>query len=139
MMHMVYCDGLHGVTQDLEPPQEFSPSGFWVFFCALRKVGRKQGCPTWSLLGHPEWFPSSSCCHWRAVSSIREQVKGLLSGLTKEKGDAAITSAFSVYSVHWGWAPDPAIVKKTVADIETDFLFLVPTQIALQLHANNTR
>ncbi|KAK5615450.1 hypothetical protein CRENBAI_000892 [Crenichthys baileyi] len=71
-------------------------------------------------------------------TTTAEQVKGLLSGLTKEKGDAAITSAFSVYSVHWGLAPYPAIVKKTVADIETDFLFLVPTQIALQLHANNT-
>lgn len=70
---------------------------------------------------------------------LREQVKGLLAGLTKEKGNAAIPSAFSVYSVHWGLAPDPAIVKKTVADIETDFLFLVPTQIALQLHANNSR
>ncbi|XP_027873231.1 bile salt-activated lipase-like isoform X3 [Xiphophorus couchianus] len=71
-------------------------------------------------------------------TTTADQVKGLLTGLTKEKGDAAISSAFDVYSVHWGLAPDPAIVKKTVADIETDFLFLVPTQIALQLHANNT-
>ncbi|XP_036000166.1 bile salt-activated lipase [Fundulus heteroclitus] len=71
-------------------------------------------------------------------TTTAEQVKGLLAGLTKEKGDAAALSAFNVYSVHWGLAPDPAIVKKTVADVETDFLFLVPTQIALQLHANNT-
>lgn len=67
-----------------------------------------------------------------------EHVKGLLAGLTKEKGSAAVDSSFSVYSAHWGSVPDPAVVKKTVADIETDFLFLVPTQIALQLHANNT-
>uniref|UniRef100_A0A3Q0RBN1 Carboxylic ester hydrolase n=1 Tax=Amphilophus citrinellus TaxID=61819 RepID=A0A3Q0RBN1_AMPCI len=67
-----------------------------------------------------------------------EQVKGLLAGLTKEKGNAAIDSAFSVYSSNWGSAPEQALVKKTVADIETDFLFLVPTQIALQLHANNS-
>ncbi|TMS01371.1 bile salt-activated lipase-like [Larimichthys crocea] len=66
------------------------------------------------------------------------QVKGLLAGLTKEKGNAAIDSAYSTYTSHWGSVPDQAVVKKTVADIETDFLFLVPTQIALQLHANNT-
>uniref|UniRef100_A0A672YNF9 Carboxylic ester hydrolase n=1 Tax=Sphaeramia orbicularis TaxID=375764 RepID=A0A672YNF9_9TELE len=67
-----------------------------------------------------------------------KDVRGLLAGLTKEKGTAAISSAYGVYSAHWGSAPDPSVVKKTVADMETDFLFLVPTQIALQLHANNT-
>lgn len=70
---------------------------------------------------------------------FRKQVKGLLAGLTKEKGKAAIESAYSVYSSNWGVAPEQAVVKKTVADIETDFLFLVPTQIALQLHADNSR
>uniref|UniRef100_A0A3Q0RA76 Carboxylic ester hydrolase n=1 Tax=Amphilophus citrinellus TaxID=61819 RepID=A0A3Q0RA76_AMPCI len=73
-----------------------------------------------------------------SINSEKEQVKGLLAGLTKEKGNAAIDSAFSVYSSNWGSAPEQALVKKTVADIETDFLFLVPTQIALQLHANNS-
>uniref|UniRef100_UPI0037E73508 bile salt-activated lipase-like n=1 Tax=Semicossyphus pulcher TaxID=241346 RepID=UPI0037E73508 len=73
----------------------------------------------------------------RNATSV-DQVKGLLSGLTKEKGSAAVPSAYSVYSSPWGSTPDPGVIKKTVADIETDFLFLVPTQIALQLHANNT-
>uniref|UniRef100_A0A3Q3SPY9 Carboxylic ester hydrolase n=1 Tax=Mastacembelus armatus TaxID=205130 RepID=A0A3Q3SPY9_9TELE len=68
-----------------------------------------------------------------------KEVTGLLSGLTKEKGNAAVSSAYDVYTSHWGLTPLQAVVKKTVADIETDFLFLVPTQIALQLHANNTR
>lgn len=70
---------------------------------------------------------------------LRAQVRGLLAGLTKEKGSAAIDSAYSVYTSHWGSFPEQDVVKKTVADIETDFLFLVPTQIALQLHANNSR
>lgn len=70
---------------------------------------------------------------------LRAQVRGLLAGLTKEKGTTAIDSAYSVYTSHWGSAPEQAVVKKTVADIESDFLFLVPTQIALQLHANNSR
>uniref|UniRef100_A0A672YN75 Carboxylic ester hydrolase n=1 Tax=Sphaeramia orbicularis TaxID=375764 RepID=A0A672YN75_9TELE len=59
-------------------------------------------------------------------------------GRSSTRGTAAISSAYGVYSAHWGSAPDPSVVKKTVADMETDFLFLVPTQIALQLHANNT-
>lgn len=79
-------------------------------------------------------FDGTSC--W---SLLRSQVRGLLAGLTKEKGTAAIDSAFSVYSSHWGSVPEQDVVKKTVVDIETDFLFLVPTQLALQLHANNTR
>ncbi|XP_044189979.1 bile salt-activated lipase-like [Thunnus albacares] len=67
------------------------------------------------------------------------QVKGLLAGLTKEKSNSpVITSAYNVYSANWDSIPDPAMMKKTVADIETDFLFLVPTQVALRLHANNT-
>lgn len=66
-------------------------------------------------------------------------MRDLLTGLTKEKGAAAVDSAYGVYSSEWGSHPDQALVKKTVADIETDFLFLVPTQIALQLHAENTR
>ncbi|XP_028269869.1 bile salt-activated lipase-like isoform X2 [Parambassis ranga] len=67
-----------------------------------------------------------------------KQVKGLLAGLTKEKGSAAIDSAYSVYSAPWGPFPEQASVKKSVADMETDFLFLVPTQSALQLHANHS-
>ncbi|XP_077457498.1 bile salt-activated lipase-like [Stigmatopora argus] len=74
----------------------------------------------------------------RKANTTVEDVRDLLAGLTKEKGTAAVDSAFSVYSAHWGSIPDPAAVKKTVADIETDFLFLVPTQIALRLHANHS-
>ncbi|KAM9858666.1 bile salt-activated lipase-like [Aulostomus maculatus] len=74
----------------------------------------------------------------KKANTTVEQVKGLLAGLTKEKGSAAVGMAYSVYSAHWGSAPEQAVMKKTVADIETDFLFLVPTQIALQLHANHT-
>nr|XP_020450864.1 bile salt-activated lipase-like isoform X1 [Monopterus albus] len=67
-----------------------------------------------------------------------KQVRGLLARMTKEKGNAAIDSAYDVYTSHWGVAPPQDVVKKTVADIETDFLFLVPTQVALQLHVNST-
>ncbi|KAK1893237.1 Bile salt-activated lipase [Dissostichus eleginoides] len=71
------------------------------------------------------------------VPSINKKTANTTVKSVKEKGGAAVESSFSVYSSNWGSHPDPAVVKKTVADIETDFLFLVPTQIALQLHANN--
>uniref|UniRef100_A0A672FJA4 Carboxylic ester hydrolase n=1 Tax=Salarias fasciatus TaxID=181472 RepID=A0A672FJA4_SALFA len=67
-----------------------------------------------------------------------DEVKSVLTGLTRDKGAAAAASAFSAYSSIWGSFPEQDVVKKTVSDIETDFLFLVPTQIALQLHANNS-
>uniref|UniRef100_A0A3P8WIF7 Carboxylic ester hydrolase n=1 Tax=Cynoglossus semilaevis TaxID=244447 RepID=A0A3P8WIF7_CYNSE len=71
----------------------------------------------------------------RNANTTVEQVKGLLTSLTKAKGNAAAESAFNTYSSLWGLAmtgslPDQALVKKTVSDIETDFLFLVPTQIS---------
>ncbi|XP_061585608.1 bile salt-activated lipase-like [Cololabis saira] len=74
----------------------------------------------------------------RNANTTTEQVSRLLGRLTKDKGSAAVASAFSVYSVSWGSYPLPEVVKKTVADIETDYLFLAPTQQALQLHAANS-
>ncbi|KAG7282352.1 hypothetical protein CRUP_029673, partial [Coryphaenoides rupestris] len=73
----------------------------------------------------------------RKTETTVKQVKKLLSGLTKEKGEMAIQSAYNVYSAHWASMPLQEDVKKTVADIETDFLFLVPTQTALRLHARH--
>ncbi|XP_076003646.1 bile salt-activated lipase-like [Genypterus blacodes] len=74
----------------------------------------------------------------KQVNTTVEEVRSLLAGLTKEKGSAGVASAYSTYSSHWGSLPQQEVIKKTVADIETDFLFLVPTQIALQLHAANS-
>ena len=66
-------------------------------------------------------------------------VKKVISGLTQEKGAAAIQSVYSMYSANWGSVPEQAMIKQAVTDIETDYLFLVPTQIALQLHAKHAR
>ncbi|KAM4615841.1 bile salt-activated lipase-like [Polymixia lowei] len=74
----------------------------------------------------------------RRANTTVEQVKGLLAGLTRDKGAAAVESAYNTYSAHWGSVPKQEVVKKTVADIETDFLFLVPTQTAIHLHANHS-
>ncbi|CAL8252195.1 unnamed protein product [Boreogadus saida] len=75
----------------------------------------------------------------RRKETTATQVKKLISGLTQEKGAEAIQSVYSMYSANWGSVPQQDMVKKTVTDIETDYLFLVPTQVALQLHAQHAR
>ncbi|XP_022532355.2 bile salt-activated lipase [Astyanax mexicanus] len=71
-----------------------------------------------------------------------EDVKKLLTALTKEKGPKAADSAFQQYSSSWSSKPTNVEIKKTIVDIETDYIFLVPTQTALYLHnkhANTAR
>ncbi|XP_062334932.1 bile salt-activated lipase-like [Osmerus eperlanus] len=66
-----------------------------------------------------------------------EDVKTLLGALTKEKGQAAVDSSFRLYTLNWGNKPSQESIKKTVVEIETDYIFLVPTQVSLYLHASN--
>ncbi|KAJ0019855.1 hypothetical protein NQD34_007424 [Periophthalmus magnuspinnatus] len=74
----------------------------------------------------------------RNANITQEQVRGVLAGLTKERTGPIVDRALDLYSSTWGSPPDQALMKKTVADIETDFLFLVPTQTALKLHAKHS-
>ena len=64
-------------------------------------------------------------------------MKALLGALTKDKGQAATDSAFKLYSMSWGSTPSRESIKKAVVEIETDYIFVVPTQVALYLHAAN--
>ncbi|XP_061117109.1 bile salt-activated lipase-like [Conger conger] len=68
-----------------------------------------------------------------------EDIKMLLAGLTKDKGEVGVNSSFSMYTQSWVPEPDQETVKRTVVDIETDYLFLVPTQTALHLHSSNAK
>ena len=72
------------------------------------------------------------------VSLHRNDVKRLLGSYTKEKGLAGMESGFLTYSSTWGTNPDQETIKKTVVEIGTDYIFLIPTQAALYLHANAT-
>uniref|UniRef100_A0A087XBD3 Carboxylic ester hydrolase n=2 Tax=Poecilia formosa TaxID=48698 RepID=A0A087XBD3_POEFO len=67
-----------------------------------------------------------------------DDVKRLLSSFTKDKGTLGFENAFSTYTLDWGTTPSRETVKKTVVAIETDYLFLIPTQAALYLHASNS-
>ena len=64
-------------------------------------------------------------------------MKRLLAAYTKEKGQAGMQNAYSTYTSTWGTNPKQETIKKTVVEIGTDFIFLVPIQAALYLHAAN--
>lgn len=63
------------------------------------------------------------------ASLFREDIKKLLAGVTRDKGELAAYSSLSTYTQSWVPAPDQGTVKRTEVDIE----FLVPTQTALHL------
>ncbi|KAM8744036.1 bile salt-activated lipase-like [Acanthopagrus schlegelii] len=66
-----------------------------------------------------------------------EDMKRLLASYTKEKGKNGLDNAYSTYTSPWGSNPSQVTIKKTVVAIGTDYIFLVPTQAALYLHASN--
>lgn len=71
------------------------------------------------------------------VDTPVEDLKRLLASYTREQGKEGEEGAFNVYSSDWGTNPDRATIKKTAVAIGTDYIFLVPTQAALYLHAQN--
>uniref|UniRef100_A0A3P8S580 Bile salt-activated lipase n=1 Tax=Amphiprion percula TaxID=161767 RepID=A0A3P8S580_AMPPE len=70
-----------------------------------------------------------------SLVEYREDTKRLLAAYTKDKGSAGAENAFSTYTSTWETNPSQETIKKTVADIGTDYMFLAPTQAALYLHA----
>ncbi|CAB1433651.1 unnamed protein product [Pleuronectes platessa] len=68
-----------------------------------------------------------------------EDLRRLLAAYTKEKGQAGLEVAFTEYSSNWGSEPSQETIKRTVVDIGTDYIFLVPIQTAIHLHTANAR
>uniref|UniRef100_UPI003AAB4710 bile salt-activated lipase n=1 Tax=Centroberyx gerrardi TaxID=166262 RepID=UPI003AAB4710 len=74
------------------------------------------------------------------VDTPVDDLKALLGAYTKGKGQAGLDSAFNQYSSSWGGSkPSKEKIKRTIVEIGTDYIFLVPTQAALYLHAANTK
>ncbi|XP_033981546.1 carboxyl ester lipase, tandem duplicate 2 [Trematomus bernacchii] len=73
------------------------------------------------------------------VNTPIEDVKRLLTAYTKDKGKAGADNAYSTYTSNWGSNPSWETIKKTVVEIGTDYIFLVPIQAALYLHAANAK
>ncbi|XP_054468623.1 bile salt-activated lipase-like [Anoplopoma fimbria] len=68
-----------------------------------------------------------------------EDVKRLLAAYTKEMGPTASEIAFAEYSSNWGPTPSQESIRRAAVDIGTDYIFLVPIQTAIYLHAANAR
>ncbi|XP_041916235.1 bile salt-activated lipase-like [Alosa sapidissima] len=63
-----------------------------------------------------------------------EDLKTLIAALTKEKGQQAADLAYNEYTSTWGSKPSKEEVKRAIVEVETDYIFLIPTQAALYLH-----
>ncbi|KAM4695906.1 general transcription factor 3C polypeptide 5 isoform 1-T1 [Rhinophrynus dorsalis] len=68
-----------------------------------------------------------------------EDVRRVVQGLTITKGSGGLDIAYDLYTKSWGTDPSQETMKKTVVELETDYIFLVPTQEALALHFQNAR
>ncbi|XP_027733669.1 bile salt-activated lipase-like [Empidonax traillii] len=68
-----------------------------------------------------------------------EQVYDLIKGLTVDRGEAGANATYGIYTQSWEENPKQEVMKRTVVDLITDYIFLVPTQWALNLHLQNAR
>ncbi|XP_073680424.1 bile salt-activated lipase [Garra rufa] len=71
------------------------------------------------------------------ASTSVEEVRALSVSLSESRGIDAGMATFQEYTINWGSNPSDADIKKTVVDLETDYIFLVPTQAALYLHSDH--
>ncbi|XP_075041428.1 bile salt-activated lipase-like [Mixophyes fleayi] len=67
------------------------------------------------------------------------EVQKLVQELTLAKGALGMDMVYDLYTSNWGPNPEQELMKKTVIDAETDYIFLVPTQEALARHYSQAR
>ncbi|XP_063209060.1 bile salt-activated lipase-like isoform X1 [Chroicocephalus ridibundus] len=73
------------------------------------------------------------------VKVTADEVYNLIKGLTVDRGERGANATYDLYTQPWGDNPSQELIKKTVVDLITDYIFLVPTQWALNLHLQNAR
>ncbi|XP_064026993.1 bile salt-activated lipase [Pogoniulus pusillus] len=73
------------------------------------------------------------------VKVTADEVYTLVKGLTVDRGTEGARLAYNIYTQDWGEKPDKDTVKKTVVALTTDYIFLIPTQWALNLHSKNAK
>nr|AAH96893.1 Carboxyl ester lipase, like [Danio rerio] len=73
------------------------------------------------------------------ATTTEEEVQALATALSKDRGQDAGIATFQEYTVNWGSKPNKEDIKKTVVEMETDYIFLVPTQTVLYLHSDNAK
>ncbi|XP_077003579.1 bile salt-activated lipase [Tamandua tetradactyla] len=79
-----------------------------------------------------------------AINKDKQSITGedfykLVGGLTMPKGLEGANATFQIYTESWAQDSSQKAMKRTVVDLETDVLFLVPTQIALAQHRANAK
>ncbi|XP_072209203.1 bile salt-activated lipase [Excalfactoria chinensis] len=67
------------------------------------------------------------------------EVYNLVKGFTADRGERGANLTYNLYTESWGDNPEQQVMKKTVVDLTTDYIFLIPTQWALNLHHQNAR
>ncbi|XP_061867770.1 bile salt-activated lipase [Colius striatus] len=73
------------------------------------------------------------------VNVSADEVYKLIKGLTVDRGQRGANLTYTLYTQAWGNNPEQEVVKKTVVEVATDYIFLVPTQWTLNLHLRNAR
>ncbi|XP_061867947.1 bile salt-activated lipase-like [Colius striatus] len=73
------------------------------------------------------------------VKVSADEVYKLIKGLTVDRGQRGANLTYTLYTQAWGNKPEQEVVKKTVVEVATDYIFLVPTQWTLNLHLRNAR
>ncbi|XP_040860581.1 bile salt-activated lipase [Ochotona curzoniae] len=63
----------------------------------------------------------------------------LVRGFTVTKGTAGAEAVYNAYTESWAQDSSQENKKRTVVDIETDILFLIPTEVALAQHRSHAR
>jgi hypothetical protein len=63
----------------------------------------------------------------------------LVSGFTTTKGLSGARATFDLYTQSWAEDSSQETKKKTVVNLETDILFLMPTEMALAQHKANAK
>lgn len=54
-----------------------------------------------------------------------------------DRGERGANLTYNIYTQAWGDKPSQEVMKKTVVELITDYIFLVPTQWTLNLHLQN--
>lgn len=69
----------------------------------------------------------------------REDFYKMVSGFTITKGPRGANATFDFYTKPWAKDSSQENMKKTVVHLETDILFLMPTEIAVAQHKTNAK
>ncbi|XP_072096789.1 bile salt-activated lipase-like [Mobula birostris] len=70
----------------------------------------------------------------KAGQTYPSDLYNLIRGFTKDTKGQGVNITYEEYTRNWPSNPSQETIKKTIVNLETDVLFLVPTQLALDLH-----